>query len=291
MKTIVSPDGQNLAITKEVILAMQESYMQLSTAVAGIGSQLGNLIINGMVLTGGVYSAGLVIYDGKVMIFEGGVAQSKFDIIDLPAETIVGIDASGNNYQTLIINKVCRFNAAGQYSFNFKNLSNVLVNRNYFLKSFTPIAGTGITVPSGSKVVHSPYLIDIKSYFDVEMSQIANPSQTIKIQGWGYSSDAGYYYPDNRGKVVGTYRLLLKDALSAVKEQLTGDVILHPSEVNTLTLTFPTSKPRIFSTYNFATFEDLGIGNEGLVYSTGVIYPKYSLEIRANIFVNGLKEY
>lgn len=285
MKTIESPAGQNLAITKEVILAMQESYMQLSTAVAGIGSQFGNLIINGMVLTGGVYSAGLVIYDGKVMIFEGGVAQSKFDIIELPTETIEGIDASGNNYQTIIINKVCRFNAAGQYWFDgFTNLSNAIVRNNYFSKSFTPIAGTGIIVPLGSKVVYSPYSTDIKCYFDVEMSQIATPSQIIKITSWGYDT-SGNYSPTSLGKVAGTYRLLLKDASGAVKEQHAGDVILHQSEYNTLILTLPTSIPKQFTTYNYATFQDLKAG------STGFFYPKYSLEISANIFNSGIRRY
>lgn len=285
MKTIISPEGQNLAVTKEVILAMQESYMQLATAVAGIGSQFGRLIISGMVLTNGVYSEGLVIYEGNVMKFEGGVAQSKFDIIDMTSESIVGVDSLGNSYQTNIVNKVCRFSATGLYWFEYFNrLSDVIVRHNYYSKSFTPISGTGITIPAGSRVIYSPYSTAIKCYVDVEVSLIATPTQTIKITGWGYDVN-GHYNFTSRNKVAGTYRLLLKNASSTVVEQHIGNVILDQTDLNTLILTLPTSIPKIFTTYNYATFQDLKTG------STGVVYPKYSLEIDASAFTSGIEAY
>jgi hypothetical protein len=111
MKTIEGQANVNLAITKEVILAMQDDYKDLRTTVTSLfpHTQYPDMIVSGVFWdnVNGYVLGGWVIMGGVLMPFIGGAYTGKVKVFVEDELVKEGFDASGNPYYSKITKTYC----------------------------------------------------------------------------------------------------------------------------------------------------------------------------------------
>lgn len=123
MKTIVIPAGENAAISREVIAAMNE-LSEINANSIGLvmnnAKSAPNVIVWGVLEQDGNLSIGLVSINGELLRVYDGVSTSmiagpNLGCLEIVEDTsvITGTDDQGNSYNTTIKNRYCKPSATG----------------------------------------------------------------------------------------------------------------------------------------------------------------------------------
>ena len=288
MKTLITPVGQNSAITTETIAAMQESSTCLATALSNIlTSAVANswVIISGCTVVSGVLYAGVVSINGEIFEVESGVSTGKIELIE-ETLAITGVDLQGNQYTTNIVKKYCRPSATGTYILaDFAKMEHLLSYKNYKSKSFDILSGVAGVTNKVAIANYTPYSVDIRARFDVEIAALTSGASPLYIDGFDLGDGAGHYPASAKGYCVGDYTISLMDLNNEIHERYKGDVVLDSVVLNRLFLHYPHGfyMPTQSISSGAAIIGSLneGKGSSG----TGIEYPKYRIELNAR-FIN-----
>lgn len=224
-----------------------------------------NYIVSGCVISGSTISDGYILSGGVLSRFEGGIYYDPAKIVFITTSSSVQV--AGEDY-TRWTERVARMdslpsgtglNPGEEFFLSFKNLGDVILTNNYFAKSFSADVLTGVTGISEryGRVVYSPYFVDVKVRFKVDVTTMSQLELDIPIAITGWDG-GGYDIVDNKAGWIGTYKLTHGN-MSAIKEMHAGNVKLHPSINHSLQLFLPFTRVITWSSPSAApaTFDDL----------------------------------
>lgn len=131
MNKIESPNGNNFAITKEVMMLMKQSLDSIYSIYSERNDVPNDSYNYGVIISGikevqgtienpaiqGTMSAGLVYFKGELFEFKSSVYQTTFSIVE-NIKTITGSDLNNNPYSTILKERYLVFDAAGLYPFS-----------------------------------------------------------------------------------------------------------------------------------------------------------------------------
>jgi microcystin-dependent protein len=108
--------GDKFPLYREALAKLQEQ-IQFVAQLAGIGSNQ-NYIVSGVEGNGqGAVSPGLIVINGELLPFEGGIVPSNISTAIKIEEVKTDVDAFGITYPEVYTTRVAKFSQSGQYDF------------------------------------------------------------------------------------------------------------------------------------------------------------------------------
>ncbi len=153
MNKIESQNGNNFAITKEVMMLIKQSLDSIYS-IYSERSDVPNYENNyGVIISGikevqgtfenpviqGTMSAGLVYFKGELFEFKSSIVRNTFSIVE-NVKTITGSDLNNNPYSTILKERYLIFDVAGLYSFSNLIRAEIADRKDLFALGFQNMA-------------------------------------------------------------------------------------------------------------------------------------------------------
>lgn len=155
MNKIESSNGNNFAITKEVMMLIKQSLDSIYSIYSERSDVQNDENNFGVIISGikevqgtfenpviqGTMSAGLVYFQGELFEFKLSIYQNTFSIVE-NVKTITGTDLNNNPYSTILKERYLMFDAAGLYSFSNLIRAEIADRKDLFALGFQNMALT-----------------------------------------------------------------------------------------------------------------------------------------------------
>lgn len=118
MIKIITQQGKDVALTADLIEAIQNAYTSIDSAITLKFVGNSPTILEGLYEFFGNITDGWVRIAGETYFFQGGIPLPKYEIVEEIICENSGTDVvSGNQYYSKAVNRYCRFSATGTYNF------------------------------------------------------------------------------------------------------------------------------------------------------------------------------